>query len=55
MNPEQSAKVLKNIGISAGIITGISVAVVLAIMYKNFVETKKIKLEIEKLKRDLKV
>lgn len=55
MNPEQSVKALKNIGISAGIIAGVSIIFVGAIMYKNYIETKKFKLEIEKLKRDLKV
>lgn len=55
MNPEQSTKALKSIGISAGIIAGISILVVGAVMYRNYIETKKFKLEIEKLKRDLKV
>lgn len=51
MNPDALQKALKAIGISSGIALGIVAIGAGFIMYKNFLESKKIKLEIERLKQ----
>lgn len=53
MNPEQSAKALQKLGLSALIVTGATVLFFGILAYKTGLETKKIKLEIKKLKKDL--
>ncbi len=53
ITPQQTAKTFKDIGISTGVITFFSVAVVLVVIYRSTIEIKKLKLEIEKLNRDL--
>lgn len=52
MQPQHSEKALKKIGVSAGIVTGIMVLFFASMMYKNYLDTKKTRLEIKKLNKE---
>lgn len=52
MNPEQSAKALQKLGLSALVITGATLIFFGILAYKTALETKKLKLEIKKLKKE---
>lgn len=52
LQPQQSQEALKKIGLSASIIAGITVIVLASFVYKNYLETKRLRLEIKKLNKE---
>jgi hypothetical protein len=55
MNEKQAEQLLKTIGISSGIVVAIFIIVTISLMYKNYLEIQKLRLQITALKGNVKI